>query len=267
MTRAGQDHSRRKIGPGRDVPAGHPADTDGLTGAADAGLLSSDSNTSAPMTSAVAPETGHETLHVALQAAPGGLAFTSHSNHGTSRHTTSHSTPSGPVDGSPPAEVRIERLVEEHYAELYRYAFRLTGNATDAADTTQQTFLNAQRHLESIRDPAKVRGWLYSILRNTFLKLRRKKTAAPASNLEINLDHINDPAFDAARPIPEFDAEDLQRAITELPDEFRTVVLMFYFEECSYREIARALEIPAGTVMSRLSRAKGHLRKRLGRTK
>ena len=59
------------------------------------------------------------------------------------------------------------------------------------------------------------------------------------------------------------DQEELGKALAELPDEFRLVVLMFYFEDLSYKEIAEQLELPIGTVMSRLSRAKGHLRRRL----
>jgi DNA-directed RNA polymerase specialized sigma24 family protein len=80
-----------------------------------------------------------------------------------------------------------------------------------------------------------------------------------ASALQIPLEEI--PAEDIADD--SIDREELQTALGELPDEYRLVVLMFYFEELSYKEIAEQLEIPIGTVMSRLSRAKGHLRARL----
>jgi RNA polymerase sigma-70 factor (ECF subfamily) len=79
-----------------------------------------------------------------------------------------------------------------------------------------------------------------------------------ANVIDLNVDEV------AGTPeVDEVDREQLAAALTELPDEFRLVVLMFYFEELSYQEIAESLDIPIGTVMSRLSRAKGHLRQRL----
>lgn len=194
-------------------------------------------------------------------AANGAESPSNHSRPPSRPHSTSHrSTPEADIDAPPP--IAIEQLVDEYYAEIYRYAFRLAGNSADAADITQQAFLNAQSHLASLREAHKSRGWLYAILRNTFLKSRRKKTPASAGNLEFELDHVPDPAMTGSE-LADFDSEELQAAIAELPEEFRLVILMFYFEESSYKEIAQALEIPEGTVMSRLSRAKGHLRKKL----
>lgn len=161
--------------------------------------------------------------------------------------------------------LRIEQLVESHYAEIYRYAFRLAGNSADASDLTQQTFLNAHKNLLALREAAKARGWLYAILRNTFLKLRRKRSPLSAGNLELEVDSLPDPVLTVSQKSIDLDPEELQSALLDLPDEFRAVILMFYFEELSYRQIASELKIPEGTVMSRLSRAKGHLRKRLSR--
>jgi RNA polymerase sigma-70 factor (ECF subfamily) len=156
------------------------------------------------------------------------------------------------------SQVDIQRLVHDHHGDVYRYANRLCGQAADAEDLVQQTFLAAQRKLQQLRDPEKARSWLLAIARNCFLRTRGKMCPQPASSLDFDLDQVSVPVQDMA-----LDARVLQDAIQELPAEFRVVVLMFYFEFLSYREIADQLEIPTGTVMSRLARAKQHLRRRL----
>jgi RNA polymerase sigma-70 factor (ECF subfamily) len=161
------------------------------------------------------------------------------------------------ADGAAPLDV--SRLVTDHHQALYRYAYRLAGSTADAEDLTQQVFLIAQQKASQVRDAECVRGWLFTVLRNCYLKSRRHRQPIPAASAELD---VNDIA-DTAAP-PEIDSEQLQAAIGGLDDEFKIVVLMFYFEHRSYREIAEALEIPCGTVMSRLARAKAHLRRRLG---
>ena len=158
------------------------------------------------------------------------------------------------------AAIDLPSLVAAHHAAMYRYAYRLSGCAAEAEDLTQQAFLIAQRKLHQLRETERAGAWLFAVLRSCFLKsLRRQRpTTAAALNLEVEQFAGPTPAVD------EFDRERLAAALADLPDEFRLVVLMFYFEELSYQEIAEQLEIPIGTVMSRLSRAKGHLRKRLG---
>lgn len=154
----------------------------------------------------------------------------------------------------------LGRWVAEHHAPLYRYAYRLTGSVPDAEDLTQQTFLIAQQKRDQVRDQDKARAWLFTILRSCFLKSLRKKAPLSAGDLEIEIE------LAATAPFPresEVDGERLQAALNSLPDEFRLVLAMFYFEEYSYKEIAERLEVPMGTVMSRLSRAKKHLRKAL----
>lgn len=153
----------------------------------------------------------------------------------------------------------ISQLVREHHAPLYRYAYRLTGTEPDAEDLTQQTFLLAQSNLAQLREAAKARGWLFAILRNCYRKMYSKKSPVSATRVDVNMEHVPDPAPKAE----EIDQERLQQAIDELSDDFKLVLTMFYFEDCSYREIAEQLELPLGTVMSRLSRAKSHLRARL----
>ena len=153
----------------------------------------------------------------------------------------------------------VARLVAEHHQAIYRYAYRLTGSAADAEDLTQQVFLKAQQRLGQLRSAESVRSWLYTILRNTFLKSCQKRCPVPAANLSLNMELI--PGRSAEEWV--VDQERLQAALDELPPHYRVVLTMFYYEDCSYREIAERLGSPIGTVMSRLARAKGHLRCRL----
>ncbi len=155
--------------------------------------------------------------------------------------------------------LEIEQLVTEHGAVLYRYAYRLTGLAADAEDLTQQAFLTAIGKLGQLREPAAVRAWLCAVLRRIYFRGQRKPRPQPVADLDADVDLL---AIDVPEEL-EFDSEELQSAINELPDEFKSVVVGFYFEECSYKELAERLELPIGTVMSRLSRAKGFLRTRL----
>lgn len=164
-----------------------------------------------------------------------------------------HSSP----EGGP--ATAIGRLIADHYAAVYRYAYRLAGSPHDAEDLSQQVFLVAQQRLHQLREPAKARGWLYAVLRSCYLKSRRKQVPLPAGGLELDVDTLPEPAS----PAEGFDREQLQAAIDSLSDDFKVVVLMFYFEDCSYKEIADQLALPIGTVMSRLSRAKGRLREAL----
>lgn len=155
--------------------------------------------------------------------------------------------------------VDLTQMVADHHAVLYRYAYRLTGTVADAEDLTQQTFLAAQANLGQLRDGSAARSWLFQILRNCFLKQQRQRRPRPAADLELDVEAIADDL-----PVDEpLDEERLQAALNDLPEVFRAVVMQFYFEGRSYREIAAQLELPIGTVMSRLARAKAQLRKRL----
>jgi len=167
---------------------------------------------------------------------------------------------SAPVPPRETGVADLPALIVAHHAALYRYAYRLSGCSAEAEDLTQQTFLIAQRKLHQLRETERAGAWLFAVLRSCFLKSLRRQRPASAAALNVEVDQFAGPTPDA----PEIDRERLAAALADLPDEFRLVVLMFYFEELSYQQIAEQLEIPIGTVMSRLSRAKGHLRKRLG---
>jgi len=161
--------------------------------------------------------------------------------------------------GKPGSPQAVQRLVEDHYTALYRYAYRLTGSAGDAEDLTQETFCQAQLKLNQLRDQTRVKGWLFSILRNAYLHRRRARRHEGL----VSLDGVAEPVERTSEPLPEVDPGRLQQALDEMPEEFRTPIILYFFEEFSYREIAEHMEVPLGTVMSRLARAKAHLRARL----
>jgi RNA polymerase sigma-70 factor (ECF subfamily) len=160
--------------------------------------------------------------------------------------------------GFPGHRASVQSLVDEHYESLYRYAYRLSGRATDAEDLVQETYCKAQEKLSQLRELEHARAWLFSILRNGFLHRLR----AGEHPRMLSLDETADFA-EPTENIPEVEPEKLQQALSELPEVFRTPIIMFYFEEFSYRDIADQMEVPIGTVMSRLARAKTFLRNRL----
>src|SRR5438105_11480806 len=123
----------------------------------------------------------------------------------------------------------VEQLVEEHYASLYRYAYRLSGAAADAEDLAQETFLKAQCHLGQLRDPGRARPWLFSILRNAYLHRIR----SDRQERRVSLDDVGDLAEPSPEPLPPVDPERLQEALNELPEVFRPPVILYYFEDFS----------------------------------
>jgi RNA polymerase sigma-70 factor (ECF subfamily) len=161
--------------------------------------------------------------------------------------------------GLPGSQWEVQRLVDKYYIALYRYAFRLAGSAADAEDLTQEAFCKAQLNLRQLRDPARAKSWLFCILRNVYLhRLRAEKNRHCLS-----LADMNDLPERPPGPLLQVEPERLQEALNELPESFRTPVILYYFEDFSYRDIAEQMDLPLGTVMSRLARAKAHLRARL----
>ena len=153
----------------------------------------------------------------------------------------------------------ILALVDAHYAALYRYAYRLCGACQDAEDLTQETFCLAQDKLLQLRDQARAKSWLFTILRNAYLHRVRSGN----KEKQVSLDGVAEIADREPAPAPIVDAAQLQKALNELPEAFRTPIVLYYFEEFSYKEIAEQMSVPLGTVMSRLARAKTFLRQRL----
>jgi RNA polymerase sigma-70 factor (ECF subfamily) len=154
------------------------------------------------------------------------------------------------------APMDVAELVAKYHGGVFGYAYRLTNSVQDAEDLTQQVFLKAHQHVGKLRNADSVQSWLFAILRNCFRKSCSKSRPQAVGNLKINLDNLPE-------ELPEelgIDRERLQRVLAQMPEKFRLVLTMFYYEDRSYREIAEALQLPIGTVMSRLARAKASLR-------
>lgn len=186
------------------------------------------------------------------------MAQTSPSNLKSQAQAGARSELPGTMPDDPADVSTIERLIHQYHADVYRYGFRLSGNVADAEDLTQQVFLAAHQHLDQLRDRERARSWLLSITRNHFLKSLRRQRPTDSTSLQLEVEQIAQ-----ADRHSEIDEEQLQVALQELTDDYRSVLLMFYFEEMSYREIAEQLDVAIGTVMSRLSRAKGQLRQKI----
>lgn len=149
-------------------------------------------------------------------------------------------------------------LVDAHYAALYRFALSLARSAADAADLTQQTFYIWATKGASLRDAAKAKTWLFTTLYREFIRTRRR---------ESRIEFIEDLAPREQDP-PDLEASDIERmdtqvvlaALQEIDPVFRAPLTLFYLKDLTYQEIAEILDVPIGTIMSRLSRGKAHLR-------
>ena len=150
------------------------------------------------------------------------------------------------------------------FEQLYNFAHWLAQNREEAEDLVQETYVKALRGYSSYQPGTNFRAWMYRILRNTFLTSRTGAKAKMTVPLEIEEDGTMPVAADTQTPeailIDRSNQALLQSALEELPVHSREILLLCEVEEMSYQEIAEALEIPLGTVMSRLSRARAALR-------
>ena len=156
----------------------------------------------------------------------------------------------------------FNELVEKYYTPLFRFAYSLAKNQDDASDLTQQVFYIWAQKGSSLRDASKVKSWLFTSLYREFLRVRRRGSNITAYEPEL---------LEAEMPIvsPDYvtalDAANAVECLSEVDEIYRVPVSLFYLEDLSYKEIAATLEIPIGTVMSRLSRGKAQLKKVLMR--
>lgn len=159
------------------------------------------------------------------------------------------------VTDSPPS---FEQIVDAHYQGLHRFALSMCRSEATAQDLVQNTFLQWARKGHTLRDLSKVKTWLYTTIYREWLSIarREKKHVQVEFEPEVHGAVQNDDDGDD----PRVDSATLQQALDELDPNYRAPLVLFYLKELSYREIAESLGIPIGTVMSRLSRAKDHLR-------
>ena len=149
---------------------------------------------------------------------------------------------------------------------LYNTAYRMTRNSEDAEDRVHETYLKAYRYYDKFEEGTNFKAWLFKIMKNTFINNYRKKQQAPALSdvAEIGESFETQVNEDTARQTknPEEELlenvldEDVQKALDKLPPDYRMVVLLADLEGFSYKEIAEILEVPVGTVMSRLYRGR-----------
>jgi RNA polymerase sigma factor (sigma-70 family) len=150
------------------------------------------------------------------------------------------------------------QLVDAHYAPLYRFALSLARNSSDAGDLVQQTFFIWATKGHGIRELSKAKSWLFTTLYREFLRARRRD--ARSTSLEDLPPGDNEPLANDVDRVSRIDSAAVMSALQAVEEPFRAPLTLFYLEEMSYQEIADALDVPIGTVMSRLSRGKAQLR-------
>ncbi len=170
---------------------------------------------------------------------------------------------------------RFVELAMEHMSSLYSAAVRMTRNPSDAQDLVQETYLKAFRGFHTFEEGTNLKAWLYRILTNTYINTYRAKKRRPEQS---DVDDVEDlylyrrlgglEAAAAGRSAEEevldhFTDADVKKAVESLPEQFRMVVLLADVEGFSYKEIAAIVDVPIGTVMSRLHRGRRALQKAL----
>ena len=154
-----------------------------------------------------------------------------------------------------------EEVARVYGRKIYNFAYRLTGNPADAHDLVQEVLLRVRKGLANYQ-PGSFEGWLWRITRNAFIDEIRKRKRRPTAPLPDEMDR-----WDVATSEPadiEFDrlslGDDIQKALLELPIEFREAVILCDVVGLSYEEIAEAVAVPVGTVRSRIHRGRRQLR-------
>jgi RNA polymerase sigma factor (sigma-70 family) len=157
-------------------------------------------------------------------------------------------------------ELDYEKIVALYHHDLYRFAYSLAGNADDACELTQESYYRLLSHEGQVRDPTKIKAWLFTTLYRVFLVQKNRSTRFPhltISSVEHELPVLT------PEIVNEMDGLLVMEALLEIDEHHRIPLALFYLQNLSYREIAEVLDIPIGTVMSRLSRSKVALRDHL----
>jgi RNA polymerase sigma-70 factor (ECF subfamily) len=165
----------------------------------------------------------------------------------------------------------FEREALPHADLLYNFALRMTNNQADADDLVQETFLKAYRFWDKYEQGTNIRAWLFRILKNSYINRYRRESKAPDTvdydEIQNFYDSIRRDGGDTADTqesvFTNLLDDDVASAVADLPEDFRTVVILCDIEGLTYEEIAEFVDIPLGTVRSRLHRGRNLLRARL----
>ncbi len=152
------------------------------------------------------------------------------------------------------AELNFEELVNRYYRDLYRFGFSLTRSEADAADLTQQTFYIWASKGHQLREAGNAKRWLLTTLHREFLQQRRRQqrfTEEPLEDAKEQVYNISD--------ISRTDLQTMLDCLNEIHENYRAALVLYYLEDLPYKEIAEVLEIPVGTVQSRIARGKSQL--------
>jgi len=165
-------------------------------------------------------------------------------------------------------------LIRKHEVRAYQYAFRLTRNSEEASDVVAEAFIRIFNALHNFKGQSAFTTWMYRILTNCFLDIRKKERSRPSLSLEATLQtsegelerQIEDPSRTPYEETERNERETrIEDAVAVLPEYQRAMIVMYHAEMLSYEEIASALDLPIGTVKSRLNRARLSLRDLLGK--
>ena len=154
------------------------------------------------------------------------------------------------------ARPEFEELVDRFYRPLYQFAYSLSQTETEASDLTQQTFYVWATKGHQLRDASKVKTWLFTTLHREFLKTRRRQSRFP--HYEMSQVNAELPVI-SPMTVNRLDSAMVLQALAEVHEPYRAPLVLFYLEDNSYKEIAEILDIPIGTVQSRIARAKVQL--------
>ena len=166
--------------------------------------------------------------------------------------------PGEPACGA--GECDLDSLVNLHHEVLYRFALGLTHSEADACDLVQETFYTLARRGFQLKDVSKAKSWLFTTLYRAFLQTARRQARFPHVELDESAPEIPD-----VQPpdLTRLDSGRLLEALAQLEPVYRAAVTLFYLEDLPYKEIARILDVPLGTVKSRIARAILYLREAL----